>query len=398
MARVLQVNDFPAGSAGGAEVVLASTARLLRAAGWEVEVFTGADLPDRRLTPRRYVDNPVARRALAGRLATFRPDVVHLHNYYHVLSPGVLAELQAFKHARAARVVMTAHDSHLVCPDAGGTWFCGWSAARHPVDADRLRRWSYLLGRRWDHRGLGHSLLKLAQHVWNYRLKGRRRALDVVICPSRFLQRLCAGVGQATAFLPYPSPRAPRGPTERPGPLRLVFVGRLEPEKGLYDFLRILPTSFEGTLAVVGDGRDADRCRALCRRRGLERVVTFLGRLPHARVLELLGRFHVLVLPSLFLENSPLSLHEALAAGTNLLVSDRGGSPEIVTASGVGHVFTPGDADSLAGQLARIGRALREGTLNRFDASAFLAGRSERAYLRGLLAIYEGTSEGRAAA
>jgi glycosyltransferase involved in cell wall biosynthesis len=396
--KVLQVNDYPAGNAGGAEVVLASTSRLLRAAGWDVDEFTSADLPDRRLTPRRYVNNPVTRRVLAERLVAFRPDVIHLHNFYHLLSPGILAEVEAYKRGRSVRVVMTAHDCHLVCPSAGGTWFRGWSVERHPVAADRLRCWSYLLSRRWDHRSLGHSLLKLAQHFWNYRLRDRRRVLDVVICPSPFLQRLCAAAGQATAVLPNPSPRAPRGQEERLGPLRLVFVGRLEPEKGVYDFLRILPADFPGTFTIIGDGRDADRCRAVCRRRGLDDLVIFLGRLPHRRVLELLGRFHVLVLPSLFLESYGVCVVEALSAGTNALITDRGAPRDLVEASGVGYVFTPGDAASLAEQLARIAQSHQAGTLNRFDASAFLEARSEQAYLRGVLAVYEGKGEGRAAA
>jgi glycosyltransferase involved in cell wall biosynthesis len=181
--------------------------------------------------------------------------------------------------------------------------------------------------------------------------------------------------------------------------LRLVFVGRLEPEKGVHEFLQILPASFGGTFTVIGDGRDAERCRVACRRRGLAGVVTFLGRLPHARVLESLGRFHVLVLPSLFLESYGVCVVEALSAGTNVLVSDRGAPQELVAASGVGYVFTPGDAASLARQLARIARSHGSGTLNRFDASAFLEARSERAYLRGLLGVYEGTAPpGRAAA
>jgi glycosyltransferase involved in cell wall biosynthesis len=403
--RVLQINDYPAGSGGGAEVVVSITTRLLRTAGWEVEVFTSADLPNRRLTPRRYIANPIARRALAKRLADFRPDIVHLHNFYHRLSPGILAEVEAYKHnasgltpRRSVRVVMTAHDCHLVCPAAGGTWFRGWSVLRHPVAAERLRHWSYLLSRRWDHRSLGHSLLKLAQHIWNYRLKNRQGVLDMVICPSPFLQRLCAAAGQAAAVLPNPSPRAPRGPAERPGPLRLVFVGRLEPEKGVYDFLRILPANFPGTLTLIGDGSDADRCRAVCRRRGLEGNVFFLGRLPHARVLELLGRFHVLVLPSLFLESYGVCVVEALSAGTNVLVTDRGAPRDLVESSGVGHVFTPGDAASLAEQLTRIVQSHQAGTLNRFDVSAFLEARSEQAYLRGLLALYTGSHEDRIAA
>ena len=98
--RVLQINDYPVDHGGGAEVLLARTMGLLRDTGANVELFCAADLPDRRQTAGRYLDNVVARRALAERLRSYRPDVVHLHNFYHVLSPGILAELQRYRASR----------------------------------------------------------------------------------------------------------------------------------------------------------------------------------------------------------------------------------------------------------------------------------------------------------
>jgi glycosyltransferase involved in cell wall biosynthesis len=386
MKRVLHINDFPSG--GGAEVVMAQTADLLCGAGWQVGVFTSQDLHDRRLTPLRYLDNHVARRELAGRLAAFKPDVVHLHNYYHLLSPGILAELKSYKQRQPLHIVMTAHDCHLVCPDAGGTWYRRQSM-RQPVDAGRLRRWSYLLSRSWDQRGAAHSFMKLAQHLWNYRLHDRRRVLDVVICPSRFLSELCAAAGQPAVHIPNPAPRLSPGTQERSGPLALVFVGRLAPEKGVCEFLEILPADFDGSFTIIGDGSDAERCHGVCRRRGLADRVHFRGRLPHAQVLDEMGRFHVLVLPSLVLESYGACVIEALSAGTNVLVSDRGAPKEIVEASGVGYIFTPGDTASLEATLADIRRRHGDGTLNRFDASEFLSRSGERAYLERLLQVYE---------
>jgi glycosyltransferase involved in cell wall biosynthesis len=387
MARVLQINDYPSG--GGAEVVVTRTTELLRSAGWDVGVFTVADLDDPRRTPRRYINNPVARRCLAVRLSELQPDVVHLHNFYHCLSPGILAELAAHKRRRPTRVVMTAHDCHLVCPDAGGTWFRAWSAARRPVEPGKLKSWSYLLTRSWDQRGLAYSLMKLAQHFWNYRLRDRRRVLDTVICPSRFLADLVADAGQPTIHLPNPTPCALSQSRSRSGPLRFAFVGRLEPEKGVRELLDIWPADYPATLTIIGDGREAPHCRAVCRRRGLDRTVEFLGRLPHAEVLALMGQFHILVLPSLFLEPYGICVVEALSAGTNVLVSDRGAPKELVAASGTGFVFRPGDAGSLAEQLARIARSHAAATLNNFDASHFLEERSEAAYLQGLLRVYQ---------
>lgn len=390
MLKILHVNDYPPGPGGGAEVLLARTVALLREHGAAVEVFSAADLPDARRTVRRYLDNPIARRALAARLETLRPDVVHLHNFYHVLSPGVLLELRRLKRTRPLRVVMTAHDYHLVCPSAGGTWFRRGDDGPRPIDPERVGSFGYLLSRRWDHRGRLHSLLKTLQHLWSYRLRDARAALDGVICPSRFLQRLVGALGAPTVWLPHPAPPPVAAHVERPESLHLAFAGRLEPEKGLHDFLRLLPADFDATLTVIGDGRERAACEEICRHRGLTEKVRFLGRLDHAATLEQIARAHVLVLPSRCLESYGLTLLEALAAGTNVLTSDLGAMRETVEAAGVGYLFTPGDGSGLARQLQHIAARHADGTLNRFDVRAFLTQRSEAGYVRSLLRVYTG--------
>ena len=388
MRRVLHVNDYPAEDLGGTEVLMARTLALLRTAGWDARPFTRADLPDPKLTPLRYLDNRVARLALRRTLAEFAPDVIHLHNYYHVLSPGVLAELARYKDRSGARVVMTAHDYHLVCPNSGATWFRRGEPM--PADLNRIRSWGYLLGRRWDRRGRGYSALKVAQHVWHYRRTDRRTAIDLVISPSRFLQSAVARAGRPAVWLANPNPPTLPGRSKRPAELTLVFAGRVEPEKGLVRLLEMLPADFVGRLLVLGDGVDRPAAEAVCARRGLGDRVDFLGRRPHVEALGIIAAAHVLVLPSRWDENYPLSLIEALAAGTNLLVADRGGMREIVEDAGVGYRFRPDDAVSLAEQLRTIRDAHATGTLNAFDATAFLAGRDEASYLAGILRAYAG--------
>jgi glycosyltransferase involved in cell wall biosynthesis len=390
--RILQINDYPIDGAGGAEVVLARTIELLGCRGADVGLFTAADLPDSRPGIGRYLDNPVARHALAERLRTFRPDVVHLHNFYHVLSPGILAEVERYRTGRPLRVVMTVHDYHLICPNSGGTWYSRRLATPAAIDPARVAAAGYLLTRRWDHRGRGRSLLKLAQHFWSYRWLGRRRVIDVAVCPSRFLEALVRPAVRATRLLPHPAP-VPSARAARPTALRLIFAGRLEPEKGLNEFLEALPADFNGTMMVVGDGSESSRCRHTCWHRGFGAQVHFLGRLTHARALSEIGRAHVLVQPSRCPESYGLTLIEALAAGTNVLAADRGALRELVEDAGVGYLFPPADANNLAIQLDRIQRAHQAGTLNRFDVSPFLAARSEAAYVQALWDVYLGAAQ-----
>lgn len=391
MRKVLHVNDYPADQGGGAELMMRRTMELVRAVGWRAEAFTGADLPDARRTLRRYFDNPVARRALVARLDEFRPDVVHLHNYYHLLSPGILRELALRRPALGFKVVMTAHDYHLACPNSGGTWYRrGVPRALEPARSQSLWR---LLTRRWDYRGPAYSLLKLLQHFWSYRWRDLARGIDAIICPSRFVQDLLRHKVRHTVLLPHPRPQLSSLHVERPRELRLVYVGRLEPEKGIRHFLESFPATWPGTLTIIGEGSERSRCERLCRKRGWQDRFFFLGRLPHEKTLAQIAAAHVLVLPSRCPESFGLTLLEALSVGTNLLVSHYGAMREMVETAGVGYLFDPESPASLHTQLRRIERDFASGALQGFDVTQYLNERSEAAYVRRLLNIYEGKDQ-----
>lgn len=387
MTKVLHINDYPIETGGGAEVVMRFTIALLRSHGLMVETFTSADLAEAGRTPLRYVHNAHARAALATKLEAYRPDVVHLHNYYHILSPGILAALEDHKKCRPLRVVMTAHDYHLVCPNSGGTWFRWWTGRREAIDA-RAGSLGYQLTRNWDHRGCLHSLLRLAQHAWNYRWRHRQRVIDLVICPSQFVREMLSPLGLPTCWLPHPVAPPVRGPAPRAASLRFVFAGRIEPEKGLNEFLQLWPADFPATFTIIGDGAELERCMETCKSRNLADRVEFTGRMSHTDTLQRIAGCHVLVQPSRVPETYGLTLIEALSSGTNVLAVNRGAAREIVEAT-VGFLYEPDDAASLAAQLQAIRESHEAGTLNRFDIADFLRERSEDRYIEQLLQLYD---------
>jgi glycosyltransferase involved in cell wall biosynthesis len=388
MPKILHINDYPVETGGGAEVVMRSTIALLRARGLTVETFTSANLADARRTPSRYIDNSHARAALAAKLEAFRPHVAHLHNFYHVLSPGILVTLENYKRRRPLRVVMTAHDYHLVCPNSGGSWIRWWSGWRETIEP-KENSLGYLWSRSWDHRSCLHSLLKLVQHSWNYRWHQRQRVIDLVICPSRFVQAMLEPLALKTRWLPHPVPPLPTSRPARAGPLRFVFAGRLEPEKGLKELLRSWPGDYPAVLTIIGAGSQMASCQETCRRKKFTDRVEFTGRLPHDEAMARIAGCHVLVQPSRVLETYGLTLIEALASGTNILAPRRGAAREIVEASGVGFLYELDDPHSLAEQLHAIRAFYEAGTLNRFGVTNFLQERSELRHIEQLLQIYD---------
>lgn len=384
MAEVLHVNDYR--EAGGAEILTGRLIELQRARGMDAQLFTIEQVMGFARTPSGYIDSLRCRRAFRETLRTHAPRVVHLHNFYHVLSPGILAVL-AKLHPRP-RIVMTAHDFHLACPNSGMRWFRGddWRL----VDPARLTRLTYLLTRRWDHRGWGHSTLKLAQHLWNYRILARQRVIDTVMTASRFGQQVLASLGLPAVVVPIPAPLGCPPPGKSSGQLRMIYVGRVEPEKGIVDLLRWIPASFPGTLTVVGGGASLAACREIVQQRGLGAIVQFTGPLPHEQAMQLIAEAHVLVLPSLVYESAGLVLLEALARGTSILTSHQGGPGEIVQDSGVGFIFTAGDQRGFQVVLDEVVAVHKSGTLNRFDVSRFLEDHSEQWYVDRVDAVYRG--------
>lgn len=421
------MNDYA--REGGAEEVVHATARLLAARGHEVATLLGDAEGLRRAGPLRYVDSWRARRVLAARLASWRPDVVHVHNFYHVLSPGILATLARWKRGGAGRrVVMTAHDGHVLSPNPllhvfsreAGSGIGGGRAA----DVGRLGELGYVLGQRWDRRGAAHSWLRVAQHVWNYRVHRRLAVLDAVVCPGRTLLELCRGAGLPAVWVPNPAFVQARAETDSEpgtesgadgarradGPLEVVFVGRVEPEKRLAACLqswpvgRVEPGGPGGgervRLRVLGDGSDLARCRAIAAERGL--AAEFFGRVDAVEVARSLRRAHAVVIPSLDEENDPLCLLEGVAAGANVLGAmpgcDGGRGTGWGTGigrgfegvEGLGFVYDPGREGGLTRALEAMHAARAAGRLNAFDPVAALAHREPGAYVERLLRVYAG--------
>ena len=140
----------------------------------------------------------------------------------------------------------------------------------------------------------------------------------------------------------------------RPGaPVRLLFLGWLEREKGIFELLeacrRLADRDF--TLEVAGDGHAAAEAREFVARHGLEGRVAFRGWLRGAQLPEALATADVLVLPS-WAEGLPNAMVEAMAAGLAVVVSAVGAIPELVTDGVSGRLVRPRDADSLTRALA----------------------------------------------
>jgi glycosyltransferase involved in cell wall biosynthesis len=214
-------------------------------------------------------------------------------------------------------------------------------------------------------------------HDYYYDLAARHEAaIDAFVAYSRamydnLLLRL-PHRAESIHHLPYglPIPHEIRRAT--PGPLRLLFAGRLEHgQKGVLELPEIdahlRRQGIDVAWTVIGDGPDAAEVKRRWSAAGTP-PPTFLGALPHAEVLARLAGFDVFVLPTRA-EGFPVALLEAMAAGVVPVVSDiASGVPEVVERGETGMLPAVGDVAGFVQDIASLARD-RE-TLERMSANA----------------------------
>jgi glycosyltransferase involved in cell wall biosynthesis len=352
---------------GGEDALVAYEAEELRAAGHDVDQVV-LDNPTSVLASAvalvRSADNTAVRRALARRLERQRPDVAHLHNTWFAMSPSVL---DAIREA-GVPTVMTVHNYRMLCANA-----MLYRAGAPCEDCIGHGQWPAVRHR--CYRGSAPASAAAARSIAVQRRRETWSHVDLLLCPTDFVARklAAAGISQERLrvkphFVPDPGPR-----TSAPSSSgRVVFVGRLEAEKGVEDLLEAWARhqSTRLRLDVVGDGS---------RRQRLESRhvpgVRFLGPANPGQVSATLLGARALVFPSRWYETFGLVVAEALAAGIGVVVPAVGAAAEVAGSAAL-HFAGVRDServeslvgalrqledDSLVDQLGVKGRARWEG-------------------------------------
>jgi glycosyltransferase involved in cell wall biosynthesis len=293
----------------------------------------------------RVIYSREARRAMDGIVQETSPDVVHLHNIAHQLSPSILRSLKR----RGRPVVQTLHDYKLICPIyvlmrdgricedcRGGRFYNVVMTGCHPG-------------------GLGAALANAAEMYLHNVVLRSYDAVRLFICPSRFLMNKMIefGVdGDRMIHLPYFIPVDEYRPSAERGSY-YVFAGRLSREKGLLTLLEAASTVPDLKLVVLGEGPLGAELRE---RYGSRPWVEFRGHLTGDELRETISRAAFSVVPSQWYENLPLTVMESFALGVPVVASRIGGLPEMVIGGRTGLLCEPGDAGDLASAVSWLAR------------------------------------------
>lgn len=288
--------------------------------------------------------NPSSRRRFARLLAESRPDVVHVHNVFPLISPSILPVCRKV----GVPVAMTLHNFRLVCPNAlllRNGELCRLCLGGHEFACIQTN----------CERHLGRSVGYAIRTAW---ARNRRYFLDnvsVFLCLTTFQRGLfigerfpddrCLVIPNCLPVMPATAPAGVPAPSDT----GVLYVGRVSPERDvplLVEAARRLP---EIPFTVAGDYR---------RMPGLPDSappnVRFLGAVARDRLPALYSDARFTVFPTRCHEGSPTVLLEAMAHGKATVCTRIGGLPEIVSDGVHGLLYERGDCASLANKMARL--------------------------------------------
>ena len=344
----------------GTEVYLFEAMELMRSKGHEVALFSMTDSRgsptayDRYFVPHidfkeqggwfhkaalaaRAIYSREARRRIRAMIADFRPDVAHVRNIYHHLSPSILWELKRQKvpvvyHLNDFKVLCASYNLVLrgeACEACKGGKF--WHALKekcYPGWGARVT----LVGEAYFHKWVGTY----------------RKCVDCFLAPSKFVRDKFVEQGwdpKKFEVLPHFQPvKAVRERSVENAPL--LYFGRLSPEKGVDDLLHAMQRLPSLRLMVAGDGPERHRLEQLAAGLGLANV-EFAGQIRGAELERAIAGSRFTVLPSHAYETLGKTILESYAEGRAVVATDLGSRRELVQAGKTGILYKTGNVEEL---------------------------------------------------
>jgi glycosyltransferase involved in cell wall biosynthesis len=340
--KVLMVhNEY--GQLSGEEIVVRSTSKMLEEHGHRVIPFirSSAEISGMAFGKLRAFFSGIYSRSsrlqMRQTLEKEKPDVVHVHNVFPLISPSVLGE------CRRARipVVMTVHNYRLMCPN-------GLHMTGGQICEKCLGGREYWCALKNCEKGLFKSI---GYALRNYVARKGRFFVDNVTMYAALTDfqrtRLIAAGFPVERIVVIPNMASPPQ-VEQTSPLGdyVGFVGRVSAEKGLLTLLSAASACVEIPFKAAGG---YDRMPELVNQAPTN--FQFLGQLGAEKLGAFYDSTRMVVLCSTWFEGFPMVLVEAMLRGKPVICSRIGGLPEIVDHDKTGLLFEPGNAVDLAAKI-----------------------------------------------
>lgn len=363
--KVLMINKFLHPN-GGSETYIFKLGKYLKEHGHEVQYFgmehegrcagnavnaytTDMDFHSgpilSRLTyPIKTVYSSEARKKLRLVLDDFKPDVCHINNFNYQLTPSIILEMQKWREeGHTCRIVFTAHDYQLVCPNH----MCNNPNTGENCEKCIEGHFLNCVKGRCIHGSTVKSAIGALEAMF-WKMNGAYKYIDVMICCSEFLKTKMDRnpvFAKKTIAMHNFVDRTERNGIDKKD--YVLYFGRFSKEKGIGTLIEVCKELSDVRFIFAGTGP-------------LEREINNTANIRNVgfqsgEALEkLIREARFTIYPSEWYENCPFSVMESQMYGTPVLGADIGGIPELIEAGRTGELFESGNSAELKSKIRKL--------------------------------------------
>ncbi len=263
-----------------------------------------------------------------------KPNIVHLHNIAHQISPAIIHTLK--KHN--IPIVQTLHDYKLICPN--------YQLFNRGKICEKCNGGKYYncIFNKCVKDSFAKSLLATLEAYLHNKILKTYDKVDKFIAPSQFMKDKCVEFGVEEKRIEVVNNFIEASDVKTNIGGYLLYFGRLSKEKGLEMIYESRIKNQEYLL--VGDGEMKKELENKIKKENIENV-KLLGYKSGDELNELIQNAKAIIIPSIWYENMPYSMLEAMAIGKIVIASNIGGMAEIIKNGENGFLFEAGNSDEL---------------------------------------------------
>ena len=347
LVRTVAIVHNAYGKVSGEEIAIDNLAFLLKKRGIHIHRFNkfSSEIENKisRKTAAFFsgIYNPFLRKEFKQFFKETKPDVVHIHNLYPLISTSILLECST----QGIPVVMTVHNFRLVCPN--GLLMSDGDICHRCLGGREY--WCVLRNCEKDFfKSTGYALRTAAARIMRQYFK----RVNHFICLSNFQKNILVKEGfpeDRMTVIPNPLSFSNEINPDRGKGDYIAYVGRISPEKDVLTLIEAARCLSNIQFKFAGDyhrmpevvQQKPDNCE-------------FLGRLKAEEITKFYNNAHIVVFATRCYEGFPTVLLEAMSHGLPIVCSRIGDLPEIVEDGVTGLLYEPGDIDDLANRIKML--------------------------------------------
>lgn len=324
---------------GGEDSVVSQELELLKSKGHRVSIYVVSNKKikswlSKLLAFLRAPYSDTSAHWIRDILVSEKPDVVHIHNFFPLLSPAIHVQISK----QNIPVIQTLHNYRLMC--AGGMLL------RNNQICEKCLHGSSFWGvvhRCYRMSFLGSLAAVLMQRRANTKgIWGKDVTRFIALTEFAKKKFLDFGINEKQIVV-KPNFISNTIFTENQERCGALYVGRLSIEKGVHTLIDAWGSVSDIQLTIAGDGPEREWLEAHA-----PPNISFVGKITSKDVLRIMNQSQALIIPSIWYEGFPMSIVEAYSAALPVIASNIGSLSECILQGQTGLLFNSGDSNDLA--------------------------------------------------